>query len=49
MAQKALRHRVHLQLAPAAWGYGLSPVNWTLCILILLSFIGGILETEPAY
>jgi voltage-gated potassium channel len=48
MVRKSLRHRLHVQLEPAAWGYGLSPVNWVLCILILLSFIGAILETEPS-
>ncbi|WP_041523287.1 ion transporter [Gilvimarinus agarilyticus] len=47
MSKQALRHRLHLQLEPAAWGYGLSPTNWVICILILLSFIGAILETEP--
>ncbi|WP_084005088.1 ion transporter [Gilvimarinus polysaccharolyticus] len=47
MLRKTWRHRVHVQLEPTAWGYGLSPVNWVLCTLILLSLLGAILETEP--
>ena len=48
MLKHSLRHRLYLQLEPAAWGYGLSPTNWIICTLILFSFVGAIVETEPS-
>ncbi|MDO3384992.1 ion transporter [Gilvimarinus sp. SDUM040013] len=41
------RAALYVQLEPKAWGYGLSPLNWIICVLILLSFITAVLETEP--
>lgn len=42
------RAAFHRQLAPEAWnGTGLSPVNHSICILILLASLVAILETEP--
>lgn len=42
-----LRRWFYFQLEPKAWGYGLSPLNWLICLLLMLSFTVAVLETEP--
>jgi len=43
-----LRKRVYTILEPSAWrGKGLSPVNKVICLLILVSVVASIVETEP--
>ena len=46
----ALRRWLHWQLDPEAWTRpGLSPVNWIIFVLILVSITFGILATEPSF
>jgi len=48
MSSETLRFRIYRQLEPTAWPrQGLSPTNWFLAALILLSVASAILETEP--
>ncbi len=46
-ARMPLRRRLYIYLEPRAWPFGVSPFNIAVCVLILLSMIGAILETEP--
>lgn len=48
MSLRSLRKRVYRQLEPSAWpSDGLSPTNWFLTALIILSVTVAVLETEP--
>jgi len=44
----SLRVRLNKLLDPSAWGRkGLSPLNWTVCALIVIAGTLAVLETEP--
>ncbi len=46
-ARERWQHKLWEWLAPGAWPHhGLSPVNKTLCVLIVVSSVIAILETE---
>jgi voltage-gated potassium channel len=48
VTQPTWRQRAHTQLEPRAWpGGGLSPTNKAVCVLIVLSALVAIVETEP--
>ena len=48
MSWRSLRLRAYRQLAPSAWPReGMSPVNWTLAILIVIAVFTAVIETEP--
>lgn len=45
---RSLRLRAYRQLEPTAWPrQGLSPVNWILAALIVISVLAAVIETEP--
>jgi voltage-gated potassium channel len=46
--RETLRYKAHVQLDPKAWAkHGLSPVNWAVSILIVVSSAIAVLDTEP--
>lgn len=48
MSWQSVRQRVYRQLEPTAWPRkGLSPTNWLLAVLIVVSVAAAVLETEP--
>lgn len=50
MTRSSFRKRLYTQLAPDAWRReGLSPTNWLVCALILVSAGVAVIATEPAW
>ena len=43
----SIRRKVYQQMEPSARRHGLSPINFTIITLVLLSFLALALETEP--